>query len=103
MMAGVLAVAFFNVMGNVIAWMLKYLSGAPSGQRLQGPFSPGLAGSVELLPSSRRWIGSNQGAPLWLGENGTRRPRCGRNHGQETFPLRGSKRICCRLAGVVDL
>ena len=101
-MAGVLGVAVFNVIGSVIAWMLKYLRGESVGQRLQGPCSPGLAGSVLLVPSSRTWKGSSQGAPPWFGANGGRLPRCGRNQGNASFPVCGSKVIAGRFSGVGD-
>src|SRR6185295_1163430 len=66
---------------------------ALSGHRLQRPCSPGLAGSLVRTPFSSWWIGSSQGAPLWLGENGTRLPKCGFNNGQDIRPVVGSKRM----------
>ena len=86
-MAGVFAVAFFNVIGRVMAWIVKNLRGAFSGQRLHGPCSPGRACSVLFVPSSLTWNGSSHGAPPWLGANGGRFPRCGRSHGNANLPV----------------
>jgi hypothetical protein len=61
--AAALGVAVLRVIGKVIEWIVKYLRGAFSGQRLQGPCAPGAGGSVPLVPSSRTRNGSSQGAP----------------------------------------
>jgi hypothetical protein len=58
-----LEIADLNVIGNVIAWIVKNFLGEFSGQRLHGPCSPGLACSVLLVPSSRTRNGSSHGAP----------------------------------------
>src|SRR5512147_1484060 len=101
-MAGDLAVAGFNVIGKVIALTLKCLRGESDGQRLQGPCSPGLAGSVLFVPSSRTWKGSSQGAPPWFGAKGGRFPRWGRSQGNASLPVCGSKVIGGRFNGVGD-
>src|SRR6187401_328373 len=96
------AVAGLRVIGKVMEWTVKNLRGAFSGQRLQGPCSPGLAGSVLFVPSSRTWNGSSQGAPPWFGAKGGRLPKWGRSQGNASFPVCGSKVIGGRLSGVGD-
>ena len=64
-----------SVIGRLIACTTNCFGRVPVGQRLQGPFSPGCAGSVP------GWMGSRNGAGPWLGANGGRLPRCGRRNG----------------------
>ena len=86
-------VQFDNSMGRLMKWILYFCDPARSGQRLHRPFSPGLAGSTDVFPFSFKWIISNHGAGFRSGENGTRFPKCGVNHGQATFPVIGSNQI----------